>query len=171
MNRFSLAGEAERGLRLTFAFFTCFSLSAAIAAPPWIAHYVPMGAAHSGGAAQALAVDASGNIFVVVGGVLSGQNQTCVFKLSPQGNQQAQVCFANAGLVAGAAVDPAGNLIIAGSTNTPASLQLVSPLISKTSEQAGFIIKFNSALTGIIFSTLVGGTVGGTIGASTYLSA
>ncbi len=100
-----------------------------------------------------------------------GQPQTCVFKLDPQGNQQAQICFATGGYVTGAAADAQGNLVIAGTTSSPASLQLVSPLISNTGSEAGFIIKFNSKLTQIIFSTLLGGTTAGSIGVGTTVQA
>jgi uncharacterized protein (TIGR03437 family) len=174
MSGFSPAREAERGLRLTFVFLTCFSLSAAVAAPPWIAHYVPVGAPGSqtsSGAAQALAVDSSGDIFVVAGTESSDQPQTCVFKLDPQGNQQAQVCFATGGSVTAAAADLQGNLVIAGTTSAPASLQLVSPLISNTGPEAGFIVKLNSQLTQTIFSTLLGGTTAGSIGQGTTVQA
>jgi len=50
-------------------------------------------------------------------------------------------------------------------------MQLVSPLISQTGSEAGYVIKFDSELTGIIFSTLVGGTTGSTVGGGTNLSA
>jgi hypothetical protein len=92
-------------LRLTFVFLTWFSISAAVAATPWVAHYVPVDppdSVNAIGAAQALAVDSSGNAFVATGGALSGENQTCVFKLGPQRNQLGQVCFANSGSVAAA---------------------------------------------------------------------
>ena len=162
----------KRG-RLTIFLFTCLSASSAVAAMPWIAHYVPVGAPgsqRSSGFAQGLAVDSSGNVFVAAGGESSGQAQTCVFKLDPQGDLRGQVCFANGGS-ATVAVDPEGNPVIAGTTNSPGSLELVSPLISQTGPEAGYVIKFNSELTGIIFSTLVGGTIAGSIGAGTTVSA
>ncbi len=158
-------------MRLTCVFLTWCSLSSAIAATPWIAHYVPEGAPgseKSSGAAQVLAVDSSGDIFVAVESESSGQ---CVFKLDPQGNQQSQVCLATGGNVTAAAVDSAGNLIIAGITYNPGLVQLVSPLISNTGPGSGFIIKLNSQLTQTIFSTLLGGTTAGSIGQGTSVQA
>lgn len=160
-------------MRLSIFCFTCFSVSSAFAAAPWIAHYVPVGAPgslQSSGFAQALAVDSSGNVFVASGGESSGQPQTCVFKLDPQGNLRGQICFPNDGS-AMVAVDPHGNPVIAGTTNSPASLKLVSPLISQTGSEAGYVVKFNSDLTATIFSTLVGGTTASSIGAGTTVSA
>jgi uncharacterized protein (TIGR03437 family) len=161
-------------MRPTVLLFTCFSLSSA-AATSWVAHYVPVGApgsARSSGFAQGLAVDSSGNVFVAASGESSGQPQTCVFKLNPQGIPQGQFCFANAYITAAVvAVGPDGNPVIAGTVSPPASLQLVFPLISQTDSEAGYVIKLKSDLSGIVFSTLVGGTTYSSVGAGTTLTA
>jgi hypothetical protein len=157
-------------LRLTFVFLTFFSLSSAFAVTPWVAHYFPVNPPGAVRTAQAVALDASGNIFAV--SQEAGQTQTCVLKLDSKFNQLADVCFATGGLDSiAAAVDPQGNLVVAGDTSATASLQLVSPLISKTVAEAGFIIKLNSQLSGVVFSTLLGGTTAGSLGANTNLSA
>ena len=154
-------------MRLALSLLAFAAVSPVLAATPWIAHFFPVAVPGSPGSAvaQPFAVDASGNIFASA--------QGCVFKLDPQGNHLGQLCYAPSGLATGgtAAIDAQGNLIIAGTTNSPASLQLVSPLISQTGPEAGFIIKFNSSLTQIVFATLLGGTSAGSIGQGTTLSA
>ena len=106
-------------MRLTLVFLSFF-MAPAVAAPPWVVNYVPVGAPDSAGRAWAVAVDASGNIFVAATGEFFGQSQMCVFKLNPQGSQLGQGCFGYAPVnvaqsyVAAAAVDPQGNHVIAG---------------------------------------------------------
>jgi uncharacterized protein (TIGR03437 family) len=163
--------KEEPGLRLTFVLLTWFSLSSATAATQWIAHYVPVGGP-SGGLAQGLAVDSSGNIFVSAIAESSGRAQTCLFKLDAQGNLRGEICFGFQAASSAVAVGPDGNPVVAGITYFPGSVKLVSPLISQTfSSEAGYVIKFNSDLTAIIFSTLVGGTTAGSLGAGTVVSA
>lgn len=161
-------------MRLTFPACICFFASSAIAATQWSAHYVPAGApgsTRSSGSAQALAVDPSGNVFVAVNGESSGQPRTCLFKLSPQGNQLAQLCFTSSVTSLTLAVGPDGNPVIAGTVDPASSIQLVSPLISQTNSQAAYVTKFNSSLTQIIFSTLLGGATAGSQGSGTNASA
>lgn len=159
----------EPGLRLTFLLLACFSLSSATAATQWRAHYVPINGPW-GGLAQGLAVDSSGNIFVSATAESSGESQTCLFKLDAQGNLRGEICFGSQASSA-VAVGPDGNPVVAGHTYFAGSVQLVSPLISQTGSEAGYVIKFNSDLTAIIFSTLVGGTTGGSLGGGTVVSA
>lgn len=163
------------GARLAIFCLAGFAVSPAGAATSWIAHYVPVGApgsTRSSGSAQRVAVDAAGNVFVVSNGESSGQPQTCVFKLNPQGTQSGQYCFLNSWMEpATVAVGPDGNPVIAETVAPTGSLQLVSPLISQAGPAAGFVMKLKSDLSGIIFSTLLGGTIGGSVGAGTNLSA
>jgi uncharacterized protein (TIGR03437 family) len=96
----------------------------------------------------------------------------CIFKLNPLGNLIGQFCFGDSGGNSGSvAIGPDGNPVLVGITYSSASLQLISPLIPKASSEAGYVIKFKSDLTGIIFSTLVGGTMPGSIGSGTTISA
>ncbi len=173
MKASTLRTGAETAMRPTVLLFACFSVSSAFAASSWVAHYVPVGApgsARSGGFAQGLAVDSSGNVFAATNGESSGQPQTCVFRLNPQGSPQGQFCFANAGTAA-VAVGPDGNPVIAGTAYVAGLLQLVSPLISQSGSEAGYVVKLKSDLSGIIFSTLVGGTTASSVGAGTNVSA
>jgi len=75
--------------------------------------------------------------------------------------------------VGGMAIDPAGNLVMVGTTSSP-DFPLVSPLISNTSNQSAFIMKLDPGLTSILYSTRLGGTksagpIGGTSGAALAL--
>ena len=63
--------------------------------------------------------------------------------------------------IVAAAVDPLGNLILAGNTDS-VDFPLVSPLISIAPGQTAFVVKVDSQLRNILFSTLLGGTQGGT---------
>lgn len=140
-------------------------LISAAAQNRWIAHYAPFGL---NGFAQAVAVDASGNIFVA--GTSEPSGDTCVFKMDAEGNVLGNYC-ANLGEPSvQAAVDPEGNLVLAG-TIAPQYLPLVSPLISNTGPTAGFVMKLDSQLTKILFSTLLGGTEPSPFGQGTLLTA
>ena len=128
----------------------------------FVARYVPVGVS---GSADLLAVDASGNFFIVATvQEPSGRPQIRAIKTDPQGNQLASFDFGGSSNTfpdapTGAAVDSQGNLVIAGTTDSQ-DFPLVSPLISRTNPQAGFIVKLNSQLTAILFSTRLGGGQG-----------
>jgi hypothetical protein len=129
-------------------------------------------AAHAGityldvpGSAQPapLAADGSGNLFIAANVVEpSGQQQLRILKMDRHGVILASVDLGSrdSDAISAAAADPDGNLVLVGSTSSP-DFPLVSPLISKTSESSAFIIKFDSGLHNILFSTLLGGTQGG----------
>jgi uncharacterized protein (TIGR03437 family) len=118
---------------------------------------------------QALVADAAGNLFIVSNVVEpSGRLKNRVLKTDSQGHTLASLDFGgnSAGLgfddrIAGAAIDPRGNLVIAGSTFSPDFL-LVSPLITSTAGSTAFVVKIDSQLKNILFSTRLGGTQGGT---------
>ncbi len=135
--------------------FFSFVASSLIAAPTqFVARYVAIGAS---GSSDLLAVDASGNFFIV-GTVVepSGSPQIRAIKTDPQGNLIASFDFGSGAgdTPSGAAVDPQGNLVIVGTTYSP-NFPLVSPLTSTTSGGA-FVVKLDAQLTKIIFSTLLG---------------
>ncbi len=113
----------------------------------------------SGAQPRFLATDVSGNLFIV-SNILepSGRAQIRVLKTDSQGNTLANLDFGSSGAdtIAGAAVDPNGNLIVAGSTSS-ADFPLVSPLIASTSSRSAFVTKIDSQLIGILFSTRIGG--------------
>src|SRR5271168_2339478 len=119
----------------------------------FVAQYVPIGAA---GSASLLAVDASGDFFIVATvQAPSGLPQIRAIKTDSQGNVLASFDFGgnlyqNPDIPSGAAVDPQGNLVIVGTTNSQ-NFPLVSPLIPRPSAQAGFIVKLDSQLTTILF--------------------
>jgi uncharacterized protein (TIGR03437 family) len=118
------------------------------------------------GQSQLLAADHAGNLFVV-GTVVepSGLPQIRVVKTDPSGNHLASFDFggSNAGsiadIVAAAATDPQGNLVIVGSTPSP-NFPAVAPLSSTARLPAAFVVKLDANLQGIQFSTLLGGTMG-----------
>ncbi|MCU1260159.1 MAG: hypothetical protein JWO80_3044 [Bryobacterales bacterium] len=142
-------------------------ISAAVfgsAAPnQFTARYLPIGTQSQ---ALALASDSSGNLFTVSTVLaVSGRNQIRVIKTDAQGNSLASLDFGGTSshlpdVPSGAVVDPQGNLVIVGTT-TSSDFPLVSPLFSKTTTQAGFIVKLDSQLKQIVFSTRLGGTQGG----------
>lgn len=108
-----------------------------------------------------MAADSSGNVFVAA---TSATGQTCLFKLDPQGNLLAQTCIDGlpAALIA---VGPDGNPVVAGTASAPGSVTLVSPLNSQTG--SGYVVKFKADLSGIVFSTLFGGSANTTLSALT----
>lgn len=118
------------------------------------ARYVALGAS---GAAHLLAVDGSGNFFIVATvEEPSGLPQIRAIKTDGQGNVLASFDFGSSGgdTPSGIAIDPQGNPVIVGATNS-ADFPLVSPLISSTT-QTGFVVKLDSQLTKIVFSTRLG---------------
>ncbi len=139
-------------------------IAAGVCAPPnqFVARYLPIGAA---GSAAALAADLSGNLFVVATvQEPSGRQQIRAIKTDAQGNVLASFDFGGTSYTspdapAAAAVDPQGNLVIVGTTSSP-DFPLVSPLMPATSTQAGFVVKLDSQLTTILFSTRLGGIQG-----------
>jgi uncharacterized protein (TIGR03437 family) len=133
-------------------------IRAAIASPPnqFVVGYLPIGPS---GSTSLLAADAHGNLFIV-GTVTetSGRPQIRAIKTDPQGNELASLDFGGSlAAAAAAAVDPQGNLVVVGTTYSQ-DFVLVSPLISS----AGFVVKLDSQLTKILFSTKLGGSQGNT---------
>jgi uncharacterized protein (TIGR03437 family) len=138
-------------------FLILIATSVMAAGNQFVVQYVAFGTA---GSAKLLAVDASGNFFVV-GTVTepSGRPQIRAIKTDPQGNEIASFDFGGSSFEfpdapMGAAVDPQGNLVIVGNTNSQ-DFPLVGPPISKATGGV-FIVKLDSQLTKIVFSTLLG---------------
>lgn len=118
------------------------------------ARYVPIGAS---GAADLLAVDGSGNFFVVATvQEPSGLPQIRAIKTDGQGNVLASFDFGGSSgdMPSGIAIDAQGNPVIVGTTYS-ADFPLVSPLVS-SSDQTGFVVQLDSQLTKILFSTRLG---------------
>jgi len=141
------------------AIVLCLSLAlSAVAGDQFVARYLPIG---TSGAAASLAEDSSGNLFVVSTVVEpTGVPQIRVTKTASQGNILASFDFGGAEVYdsytpSAAAIDPQGNLVIAGSTNA-LDFPLVSPLMSLVLDEAGFIVKLNPQLTQILYSTFIG---------------
>jgi uncharacterized protein (TIGR03437 family) len=141
------------GALLLFIFVTADVVAAA--PNQFVARYVPIG---TSGSSNLLAVDASGNFFVVATvEETSGFQQMRAIKTDPQGNILASFDFGSGSdIPAGAAVDAAGNLVLVGTTYAP-SFPAVSPPVVAINYQAGFIVELDSQLTKILFSTLLGG--------------
>jgi uncharacterized protein (TIGR03437 family) len=140
-------------------FFILIAASVTAAPNKFVARYVPIGLA---GSANVLAVDASGNFFVIsTVQEPSGRQQIRAIKTDPRGNVLASFDFGGSSrdIPLGAAVDPQGNMVIVGTTYSP-DFPVVGLSISKTSIPAGFIVKLDAQLTKIIFSTLLGGSQG-----------
>lgn len=111
---------------------------------------------------QKVATDSAGNLFIVSNVTEpSGGSQIRVLKTDPQGGTLARMDFGGSqgGSIAGAAVDSSGNLVIVGTT-IGTDFPLVSPLISNTSQEAAFVVKIDSQLTTLLFSTKLGGSQG-----------
>jgi hypothetical protein len=118
---------------------------------------------------QTFVSDASGNLFIISYIVTaSGRPQIHIDKTDPHGNIIARFDFGGSdngiGLtdsVAGAVIDPQGNLVIVGTTSS-ADFPLLSPLITSTANYAAFITKIDPLLQKILFSTELSGTGAGT---------
>ena len=143
-------------------FFTCIAAGFCATPNQFVARYLPIGAS---GSAAALAADASGNFFVVATvQEPSGRQQIRAIKIDGQGNILASFDFGGTSFTSpdaptAAAVDPQGNLVIVGTTSSP-DFPLVSQLMPPTSTQSGFVVKLDSQLTTILFSTRLGGSQG-----------
>ncbi len=123
------------------------------------------------------AADAAGNLYIVSNVTTpSGLPQIRVDKVNPNGASLGSIEFGGTyqsqgfvpsffyaqDSVVGAAVDPSGNLVIAGTTFA-SDFPLVSPLFT-TDELggAGFVTKLDPQLKTILFSTKLGGKQGST---------
>jgi beta-propeller repeat-containing protein len=127
-----------------------------------IAHYVDIG---DQGQSRLLAADGAGNLFVVSTVVEPWGPGIRVTKTDPAGNVLASLDFAgNNGLgtnvLSGAAADGQGNIVIAG-TISSGDFPLVQPLFTTTAPQTAFVIKIDSQLQHILFSTQLGGSKSG----------
>src|SRR5580700_10409197 len=148
-----------RFLSWCFISVALFATHAVAASNQVIAHYVDIG---NQDMSELLAADSAGNLFVVSTVTEPwGSPQLRVVKMDPQGNALASFDFGGtndfpADVPAGAAVDPQGNLVIVGTTQS-FDFPLVAPLISNARLPAAFITKVDSGLTHILFSTLLGG--------------
>ncbi len=151
-------------MKIHFFIISAFlsSLPFTCAAEQTLLQYLPL---PPGSSAQAIKVDSSGNILAVASVIEpSGRNEIRVIKIDPLGNTLGSIDFGGTGSngIGGLALDSSGNAVVVGSTNST-DFPLTSPLISSTTpaQSAGFVVKIDSGLTTIIFSTLLGGTEGG----------
>jgi DNA-binding beta-propeller fold protein YncE len=102
-------------------FLSLIAASVTAASNQFVARYVPIG---TSGSADLLAVDASGNFFIVANvQESSGRPQIRAIKTDPQGNEIASFDFGGSSdtspdAPSGAAVDPQGNLVIVGTTSS-----------------------------------------------------
>jgi uncharacterized protein (TIGR03437 family) len=136
---------------------------------------------------SAIATDAAGNTYVVgsrqlagiaesvaiIGDfssvatappVIDGPSDVFVSKLDPNGKLLFTDTFAGKGVDTGTsiALDPTGNIYIAGTTTSP-DFPLSKPLISQPSSfGTGFIVKLSNDGSTILYSTYFGGTLGET---------
>jgi uncharacterized protein (TIGR03437 family) len=107
------------------------------------------------GTALALATDPSGNFFTVSTIVdESGRGLMRINKLDPSGNPLASFDFGSNGTPAAAATDAQGNLIVVGTANST-GFPLVAPLFASVNGTSAFVMKINSQLTSVLFSTLL----------------
>ena len=118
------------------------------------------------GSAEVVAADKSGNFFTVSAVTkISGRSPLRVIKMDAKGNTLATLDIdvdTSAPNVSGsgafaAATDPQGNLVIVGSAG-PLGFPLVSPLFPSVTGNGAFVMKLDSQLHGIIFSTLLSGS-------------
>jgi uncharacterized protein (TIGR03437 family) len=113
------------------------------------------------GSLQALAADAAGNIFAVAT-VAHPLDGSVIRVIKTDSNARPLASFelpvsAGGVLVSGAAVDPQGNLVFVGGASS--GFPLVSPLFPPVSanDSAAFVVKLDSELHGILFSTTLPG--------------
>ena len=143
-------------------FFALITVIATASPSQFVARYLPIGIS---GSATSLAVDASGNFFVVATvQEPSGRPQIRAIKTDAQGNELASFDFGGSSesspdAPAGVVVDAQGNLVIVGTTDSP-DFPLVPTSNLPASLQAGFVVKLDSQLTKILFSKLLGGSQG-----------
>jgi uncharacterized protein (TIGR03437 family) len=112
--------------------------------------------------ARLLAADSSGNLFVVSASPKTSDIVNIhVVKTGPTGNIIAAFDFGGSGVDTprAAAVDPQGNLIVAGATLST-DFPLVSPL---RTTGIGFATKIDAQLSHILFSTRLGSVGGGPV--------
>ena len=110
--------------------------------------------------AKFLTADQSGNLFIVSSvAKTSAITNIKVIKTDGYGNVLATFDFGGSGIDTpnAAAIDPQGNLVIVGMTQSP-DFPLVSPLQKSGSI---FVTKIAAQLQDILFSTLLGGAAGG----------
>ncbi len=125
---------------------------------------------------EALAQDAAGHTFII-GHVLTptGRQDLFIRKVDSQGKVLASLQVlvnSQAGFFAdsasGAAVDAAGNLLIVG-TSYSTDFPLVTPLEATADSTAAFLMKVDSQLKTILFSTKLGGKQGRNAGSGLAL--
>ena len=113
-----------------------------------------------GGRACCLVPDGIGNLYVVGSIVSASGTHISVTKLDGASHVVSRFTFGvgNADQPKAAALDPQGNLVIAGQTHS-SEFPLVNALISRTEPNApaGFIAKVNPSNGQILFSTRIGG--------------
>ena len=110
-------------------------------------------------AAKLLTADQSGSFFIISSRAkTSATTNIHVIKTDSSGNVLATYDFGGSGIDTpnAAAVDPQGNLVIVGTTQSP-NFPLVSPLQTSGSI---FITKIGAQLQNILYSTLLGGSAG-----------
>jgi hypothetical protein len=130
---------------------------------------------NNGTAAMAIAADGIGDVYVAgwtdsstlptVGpeqATLGGGNDAFVMKINTQGNAITYATFLGGigdDRAFGIAVDPAGEAVVVGWTQSPnfPTLSAAQSALSGGTGQDGFVTKLNAAGNGLIFSTFVGG--------------
>ena len=117
-----------------------------------------------GAVTNVFATDSAGDLFVVSTRTdLAGNHNFRIVKSDPHGATLAEMDFGGpSDTIVAAAVDPAGNLILAGNTLSP-GFPLVQPLFAAIHGETGFIVKLDSQLQSILFSTLLTGSSAGTL--------
>jgi uncharacterized protein (TIGR03437 family) len=111
------------------------------------------------GSVRAIATDKAGDLFTVSSITdEAGRGLIRVNKLDPGGNAPATFDFPGTGLQqpTAAATDAAGNLIVVGTAEST-GFPLVAALFPSVTGSSAFIVKIDSQLQGIVFSTLLFG--------------
>lgn len=108
------------------------------------------------GGASAVAADAAGDLFVVsTFQDQSGHSQIRAIKTDPNGAQMAVFNFPGQG-PAQAVIDAQGNLVLVGSVTVPlAGFPLVNPLFPSVNNGGAYVVKLDSQLRTILFSTFL----------------
>src|ERR1035438_2709026 len=109
------------------------------------------------GSARLLTADKAGNLFTVSTITNpSGRPRIRAIKMDAKGNPLASIDFGGGGLdrPAAAATDPQGNLVVVG-TAVSNDFPSVAPLFSPSGSGGAFVVKLDSQLHAILFSTLL----------------
>jgi hypothetical protein len=149
-----------RHARIALMLFVALSAAgAALAEQPNVLYETTLAADYYIPHAHDIAVDEAGNAYLIASAY---ENHTSldviVVKLDPEGNEVWTYDYAHSGhsYATGIAIDASGHPWVTGWTDDP-SFPLVDPIDSQFNVREIFVMKFDPADGGILYSTFIGG--------------